>query len=419
MSLAVEQSPSPRLSPTQDLQLGRDVTVDQAIYGPECEPFSGNNYICGKLVLGPQVWQLCLSFLLLMLPVILFTVFLCPDLHETMTVFVWFFFLGTVGSLLKCGVTNPGIVRRRRADHSLDYPSSIEIRIPEVLIIVSLRWCKTCCLYRGPRTHHCQVCNNCVDQFDHHCPWTGTCIGAGNYSSFLFFLSSLNAMTLLVFVSVIVAPLRRSQAKGISVHEALSEESFMPIVLCVYCFVGGISITGLFFFHLYLVWFGKTTIEHLKNYWATQPNPWHFGSVAKNFFAKFTARTNKWIYTENYKNVVILGHSMTFQRRQRNESQTTIGDSANFSPAEVDRREDAASLHINGSGFLSREDLHHGGPETANVEGNDVEHNMIVNSSRLQVIEDVNVTFYGASYVNDVAVVPRVEKSGAAFLDVA
>jgi hypothetical protein len=48
--------------------------------------------------------------------------------------------------------------------------------------------CHTCLVLKPPGAHHCSVCDNCVEGFDHHCWWLGVCIGARNHFDFLLLL---------------------------------------------------------------------------------------------------------------------------------------------------------------------------------------------------------------------------------------
>ena len=52
-------------------------------------------------------------------------------------------------------------------------------------------WCRTCELWRPPKSHHCTDCGQCVLGFDHHCPFVNNCVGVRNHCYFLSFLGSV------------------------------------------------------------------------------------------------------------------------------------------------------------------------------------------------------------------------------------
>ena len=67
------------------------------------------------------------------------------------------------------------------------YPKKSETKL---IGETGMKFCNICQIwvYRGKGYRHCNECNLCIEGFDHHCPWTGKCIGNGNKYWFNFFL---------------------------------------------------------------------------------------------------------------------------------------------------------------------------------------------------------------------------------------
>ncbi|CAN0477217.1 unnamed protein product, partial [Ectocarpus sp. 8 AP-2014] len=59
--------------------------------------------------------------------------------------------------------------------------------------------CYTCAIERPLRSRHCRNCRRCVRAFDHHCPFVGNCVGAGNYRWFFLYVIFLVTRWVLSF----------------------------------------------------------------------------------------------------------------------------------------------------------------------------------------------------------------------------
>ncbi|CAK9140941.1 unnamed protein product [Ilex paraguariensis] len=82
-------------------------------------------------------------------------------------------------NLILVSMIDPGIIPRNdQSSHEFGSNGRTKKRKVTVNgVEVKLKYCRICNIYRSPRSCHCAVCDNCVEKFDHHCPWIGQCIG--------------------------------------------------------------------------------------------------------------------------------------------------------------------------------------------------------------------------------------------------
>ncbi|XP_040044523.2 palmitoyltransferase ZDHHC18-B [Gasterosteus aculeatus] len=247
--------------------------------------FPGKNrfYCDGRIIVARQSGVLPLTLGLIIVTCGLFFIFDCPFLVKHLTscipVIGGLLFVFVVITLLQTSLTDPGILPRATPDEAADIEKQIDNtgnasyrpppRTKEVLInqqVVKLKYCFTCKMFRPPRTSHCSLCDNCVERFDHHCPWVGNCVGKRNYRFFYTFIVSLSFLTAFIFGCVTTHLALRAQG-GKGLVFALQESPGSAVELVV-CFFSVWSILGLSGFHTYLVSSNLTTNEDIKGSWS-------------------------------------------------------------------------------------------------------------------------------------------------------
>nr|GMC54589.1 protein S-acyltransferase 8-like [Ipomoea batatas] len=272
-------------------------------------------FLGGRLIFGPDARSLLVSFLLITVPVIIFCVFVARHLRNQFSPHnagyailgvAIAFTIHVLALLLLTSARDPGIVPRNshppEDELRYDTSASAEIggrqtpslqfpRVKDVIVngmTVKVKYCDTCMLYRPPRCSHCSICNNCVERFDHHCPWVGQCIGLRNYRFFFCFVSS--AMLLCIYVFAISAYYIKvlMDDNQSTVWKAM-KESPASVILMAYCFISLWFVGGLTGFHLYLISTNQTTYENFRYGGSRRHNVYDLGCL-NNFFEVFCTK---------------------------------------------------------------------------------------------------------------------------------
>jgi len=261
-----------------------------------------NVLLCkGKYMIGASAQPVVYTLMLINVPAFLEEFLVIRSLNDDIFTgilipYIVFHILGNI-FMLRTILTDPGIIRRynekyvdsedlshipQQKTQALAKRNPCDITLHNHLM--KFKFCRTCHIYRPLRTTHCHECDNCVERFDHHCPWLGVCIGKRNYQHFFLFVFS---NTVLVLFSMFISLHRMLSAwKDENPNDFggfLKKEPY-TIISVVYCFMFSLFLAPLFIFHLWLIKNNLTTNEFHKKTWKKMGgiNPYKKKNFASN-----------------------------------------------------------------------------------------------------------------------------------------
>jgi len=255
----------------------------------------------GRFVSGPDARHCIASVVMICLPSVLWHIYVDRFLVERAGSFLVFcttlLQLSSIGLLLATAFSDPGIVPRQEPFTEQYDASTKSFRIkqpPRYFDIVlrghnfKLKYCTTCNIYRPPRCTHCSVCENCVERFDHHCPWIGNCVGKRNYRLFYSFVMTTGALNVVTLATASAQvgdttsfrSSRLGESTGRALVAAMGEHP-ASVALAVYATALVWFTVGLCMYHTYLVATNQTTYEQVKGTYVDH-NPFGQG-VLRNF----------------------------------------------------------------------------------------------------------------------------------------
>uniref|UniRef100_A0A0E0HF06 S-acyltransferase n=1 Tax=Oryza nivara TaxID=4536 RepID=A0A0E0HF06_ORYNI len=266
----------------------------------------------GRLIFGPDAKSLLVSVSLIVVPVLVFCVFVARHLRHQFSTYnagyaipavAVLFMIYVLTLLFITSAQDPGIVPRASHPPEEEFaygnplnggtPGRLQFpRVKEIMVngmLVKVKYCDTCMIYRPPRCSHCSICNNCVERFDHHCPWVGQCIGQRNYRFFFLFVSSSTLLCIYVFAMSALYIKFLMEEGYPTVWKAL-KHSPASLVLMIYCFIALWFVGGLTGFHSYLICTNQTTYENFRYRSDNRPNVYDQGCL-NNCLGVFCSKT--------------------------------------------------------------------------------------------------------------------------------
>ena len=106
----------------------------------------------------------------------------------------------SLGMYLVMFFKNPGIIpQKRNANLEMDVEAKRNYS------------CLKCLSLKNQNAYHCEDCDVCIEEYDHHCVWVGKCVGKGNLIAFYVFVASIPGFFIFImfmscFISLNIKP---------------------------------------------------------------------------------------------------------------------------------------------------------------------------------------------------------------------
>ena len=113
--------------------------------------------------------------------------------------------------------------------------------------------CLTCQIFKPLRSKHCKICNKCIYNFDHHCPWIDNCVGRDNYRLFFIFITITSISSILYIIQGFYF-----------IINYITKLSIIDILCYLKAFFLGIFVVGLWITHIYFISKNISTNEHIN-----------------------------------------------------------------------------------------------------------------------------------------------------------
>ncbi|TPX37593.1 hypothetical protein SmJEL517_g00650 [Synchytrium microbalum] len=256
-----------------------------------------------------------MAVILLIVPNALFGVYIAPwawSHTSPASVIIWaFLWLWTAVSHFTTTILEPGYLPKNLdppADSNLvptsrqpslqpgqlppNYPFNGGEFVPDTRSVVvngwevKIKYCHTCRSWRTPRCSHCSTCGRCVEGFDHHCPYVGTCLGKRNYRFFYMFLISVLCLSAYVLSFSLAMLIINGQTLPGGFWDAVAKYP-VNAAIAIFGAMILISLSSLTTYHTMLIMQNMTTHDQLRErdhkFRASNITaPFDQGSVANN-----------------------------------------------------------------------------------------------------------------------------------------